>query len=408
MIRPLSLLSALVALCLLTVPAEGQAPPKVKLGIDVLAADDFAALRGMKVGLVAHPASVDGSLTPTIDVLRNAENVNLVALYGPEHGVWGDVYAGDKVEDNRDPTTGLPVFSLYGATRKPTPEMLQGIDALVFDLQDIGSRSYTFVSTMKLCLKACAEADIPFIVLDRPNPLGGERIEGPMLREGFESFIGLINTPYVHGMTMGELAQQVRDEVAPNYTKLQVIPMQGWTRDMVWADTGLGWVPTSPHIPQPSTCAAYAATGVLGELGIVSNGVGYTLPFEIVGAPNLDASFARKLQEHDVQGIAFRDARFKPFFAIFAGEVCRGVQVHIDPKAAESLYEINFLLLDALGAQESLAKNPARHAMFDKANGTDETRKWLEDGRPLAPLFARWREEAEAFRKQREPYLLYE
>src|SRR5688572_28650081 len=237
----------LVALTCTTAGAQ------VKLGIDVLRDEGFALLKNKRVGLVAHPASVDSNLTPTVDILRAARGVKLVALFGPEHGVWGDEAGGDKIEDQTDPRTGLPAYSLYGATRKPTPEMLRQIDVLVFDLQDIGSRSYTFVSTMKVCLQACAEYAIDFVVLDRPNTLGGQRIEGPPLRKEYESFIGMLYVPYVHGMTTGELAQLARDEVAPGFKKLHVVKMKGWSRDMVWEDTGLGWIPTSPHIPPAST-----------------------------------------------------------------------------------------------------------------------------------------------------------
>jgi uncharacterized protein YbbC (DUF1343 family) len=390
------------------------APAQVKLGIDVLRDDGFKLLKGKRVGLVAHPASVDSSLTPTVEILQNASGVKLVALFGPEHGVWGDEYGGDQIPDRTDPRTGLPAYSLYGPTRKPTPQMLKDIDALVFDLQDVGSRSYTFISTMKVCLEACAENAIDFVVLDRPNPLGGERVEGPGLKKEFESFIGMLYVPYVHGMTMGELAQLARDEVAPGYKKLHVVKMKGWKRDMVWDDTRLGWVPTSPHIPQPSTCAAYAATGILGELHVVSIGVGYTLPFEIVGSPDADENaLAQKLNSQmgppwqGRPGLYFRPARFKPFYGTFEGQPCRGVQVHIDPKTAPTLVEVNYRLIDALGGAQVLQAGAKRHGSFDKASGSDEPRKWIAQGKDLEPLFARWRGECDKFRHARTKYLLY-
>jgi uncharacterized protein YbbC (DUF1343 family) len=420
-------LAALVAITVMNALAVGQVMP----GIDVLREDQFQALQGKRVGLVANPASIDSRLVPTVDVLHQAQQVNLVALYGPEHGVYGDEYAGDRVEDRTDPRTGLPVYSLYGATRKPTPEMLAEIDVLVFDLQDIGSRSYTYISTMKVCLEACVENEKEFMILDRPNPLGGVRIEGPMLREGFESFIGLLYVPYIHGMTMGELARQVRDEVAPEYEGLTVIPMKGWRREMVWEETGLEWVPTSPHIPQASSVAAYAATGIIGELGVLSNGVGYTLPFEIVGAPWVNGDvladamntywgrprqfYRAAIQGEPIpmilmpppEGVRFRSKRFRPFYAIFQGEHCQGVQVHINPKTAGTLVEINFRLLEALDAPRLLAESQRRHDMFDKACGSDEPRRWLSEGRPLEELFNAWRRECEQFREQRRQYLLY-
>ncbi|MEQ9460497.1 MAG: DUF1343 domain-containing protein [Phycisphaeraceae bacterium] len=391
--------------------AKHAAP--VMLGIDALAADGFSALSGMRVGVVVNPASVNGDLKSTIDVLIAGQiegDYQLVALYGPEHGVWGDVYAGDKIEDQTDPKTGLPVYSLYGSTRKPTPEMLAGIDALIFDMQDIGSRSYTYISTMSECLLACAEQDKTFIVLDRPNPLGGQRIEGPMLEPEFRSFISHLDIPYLHGMTMGELALLERNRIAPDYDKLKVIRMRGWQRDMVWEDTGLRWVPTSPHIPFASSTYAYAATGVIGELLVMSNGVGYTLPFEVVGDTGVDAdALAERLNNSPlaIDGVSYRPARYRPFYATHQGDTLGGVQIYIDPKEAESLYEINFLVLDAVDAKTQLEEGTKRHSSFDKANGTDDVRLWLEEGKPLAELFESWRDQSEAFRDSREDYLLY-
>lgn len=399
----------LIALVTLALATTAPGAPKVKLGIDVLRDSGFAALAEKRVGLVANPASVDASLRPSIDVLRAADNVRLVALFGPEHGVYGDEYAGDKIEDRTDPRTGLPVYSLYGATRKPTPAMLEGLDALVFDLQDIGSRSYTYISTMKVCMQACAEAGIEFVVLDRPNPMGGRRVEGPGLRTPFESFIGLLYVPYVHGMTMGELARLVRADELPGYERLTVVPMEGWTREMTWRDTGLAWVPTSPHIPTPEAAIAYAATGMIGELLVISNGVGYTQPFEIVGAPGLDGeALAERLNAQGLSGIHFRPVRYKPFYATAKGEKCQGVQVHIDPAAEANLVEVNHRILALLEAPRLFAEaKPARHSMFDKANGSDEARRVLSEAGDLEALFAAWREQCAAFVERRQPFLLY-
>lgn len=385
-------------------------PPRVLPGIDVLRADGFALLANQRVGLVANPASVDSHLVSTVDVLRNAPGVKLVALYGPEHGVWGDEYAGAKIDNRTDPRTGLPIFSLYGKTRRPTAEMLAGIDVLVFDLQDIGSRSYTYISTMKECLLACAEFDKTFVVLDRPNPLGGNRIEGPSLDPAFESFISALAIPYVHGMTMGELARWTRDRHAPGFQKLEVVAMSGWTRDMVWADTGLTWIATSPHIPTAASTWAYAATGIAGELMQISNGVGYTLPFEIVGTPTTDGdALAAAMAKHFPKDMTFRPVRFRPFYATFKTDPCQGVQIHLDPRTAPSLVEINYRLLEAMDAPTLLRNaNADRHGMFDKASGTDAPRRALAEKADLAPLFAEWRRDAEQFRLERRPFLLYE
>jgi uncharacterized protein YbbC (DUF1343 family) len=404
---PVTAFLLLLSLCL---AAHADPAPKVKLGVDVLRDQNFAPLANQRVGLVANPASVDGNLIPTVDVLRGEKNVNLVALYGPEHGVWGDEYAGDKVDDRKDPTTGLPVFSLYGKTRKPTPEMLAGIDVLVFDLQDIGSRSYTYISTLQTCMEACAENNKTFVVLDRPNPLGGNRIEGGGVDPKLKSFVSHLDVPYLHGMTMGELAKMVQATQFPSYAKLVVIPMQGWTRDMVWDDTGLRWMPTSPHIPQSTSTWAYAATGVAGELSAISNGVGYTLPFEIVGSPKTDgAQLAEALRKFwpESPALRFRPVRFKPFYATFKTEPCQGVQILADPRTAPSLLEINYRLLEAMDAPALLAGAEKRFEMFDKVSGTDEARRILMEKGDLKPLFDRWKQKSEAFREKRKGWLLY-
>jgi uncharacterized protein YbbC (DUF1343 family) len=353
-------------------------------------------------------------------------------MFGPEHGIYGDEYAGDKVADRRDPKTGIPLYSLYGDTRKPTPAMLANIDVLVFDLQDIGSRSYTNISTMKVAMEACAEQGKAFVVLDRPNPLGGNRVEGPGLDEkNFSSFVGIVDVPYVHGMTTGELALLMRARFLPKYEKLRVVKMAGWSRDMVWEDLGRTWVPTSPHVPHVSSVAAYAATGIVGELYVISNGVGYTQPFEIVGAPYVNgAALADALNDHWLAprpaydtlaatrpvtaartpkptGVYFRPIRFKPFYATFKTEPCQGVQVHIDPRTAGTIVEINYRLMEALDARKILAEAPARHEMFDKVNGGPEVRTYLTEGRDLGELFAKWKRQCAAFKDSRKKFLLY-
>lgn len=405
----------------------------VKLGVDVLKDEAFAVLKGKKIGLVVHPASVNSQLTSTIEILQKTDRCKLVALFGPEHGIYGNEYSGITITDQTDLQTGLPTYSLYGNTRKPTSAMLQGLDALVFDLQDIGSRSYTYISTMKLCLEACAEAGIDFVVLDRPNPLGGERIEGPMVEKDFESFISKLHVPYLHGMTMGELAHMVKESIAPHYQKLHVVKMSGWKRSMVWEDTRLEWVPTSPHIPQASTCAAYAATGILGELGQLSNGVGYTQPFELIGAPWIKADLLAEAlgnfwlsakayyqassnhqpinmkSSYPPKGIRFRSAHFKPFYDSFKDEHCGGVQIYLDSKKAGTLVEINFRLLEALDAPKLFRQASADQiSMFDKACGTDEARQWLIDGRDLHDLFEKWKTSCSKFREIRRKFLLYD
>jgi uncharacterized protein YbbC (DUF1343 family) len=405
----------------------GSAAAPVKFGIDVLRDENFKSLDGKRVGLVANPASVDSNLVSTATLFSRQKNFTLVSLFGPEHGIWGDEYAGDKITDRTDPATKLPIYSLYGKTRKPTTRSVLPIDTLVFDLQDIGSRSYTYISTLKVCMEACAQFNIEMVILDRPNPLGGVRIEGPQLHDGFESFVGFIPVPYVHGMTIGEMAMFVQDKYFPQYKKLKVIRMQGWNRDMVWRDTERAWVPTSPHIPKMETCAAYAATGILGELYAVNIGVGYTLPFEMCGAPYLDGEALANAMPKQ-RGVVYRPAHFKPFYGTFKGEKCEGVQVHIDPKTAENIVEINYRLARLIGApmlfrvteqvfqkQENEAAKKAkrkpktveRYKMFDKVSGSDEPRKWLLSEKPLEPLFEQWRRECTSFGNARKKYLLY-
>ncbi len=282
-------LLGLLALLLAGTPLFAQTPA-VKTGIEVLRERNFDILQGKRVGLITNPSGVDASLRSTIDILFHAKG-KLTALFGPEHGVRGNVAAGGLIASSIDSGTGLPVFSLYGKTRKPTPEMLKGIDVLVYDIQDIGCRSYTFIGTLGLAMEAAAERQIPFVVLDRPDPLGGVRIEGNLVENGFKSFVSPYPIPYVYGLTCGELARMLNGEgMLANRVKckLTVIPMAGWKRNMMFEETGLQWVPTSPHIPFASSPLYYASTGIIGELGTVSVGIGYTLPFHLFCAEWID------------------------------------------------------------------------------------------------------------------------
>ena len=264
---------------------------KVKPGIEVLRDRGFDILKGKKVGLLTNPTGVDSELNSTIDILHNAKDVKLVALYAPEHGVRGDIYAGAVVKDAKDSATGIPVYSVYGKNRKPSPQFLSNVDAVVFDIQDIGCRSYTFVSSMGLMMEACAEAGKEFIVLDRPNPLGGERVEGNLVEEGFHSFVSQFSIPYVYGLTLGELARMLNGEkMLKNgvQAKLTVVPMEGWHRNMLYEDTKLPWILPSPQVPQIVNAYYYPVSGIMGELGYISEGVGYTLPFQLFVAEWID------------------------------------------------------------------------------------------------------------------------
>ncbi len=413
-----------VAALLATVAAAQPPPAGVQLGIDRLAADGFSILAGKRVGLVTNPTGLTGDMRPTIDVLATAPNVRLVALFGPEHGVRGDIAAGAKVEDARDPRTGLPVFSLYGKTRKPTPEMLAGVDVLVYDIQDIGSRSYTFISTLALVMEAAAEHGKAVVVLDRPNPLGGERVEGRPLDPRFTSFVGQLPIPYVHGMTTGELARMINGEgwlpvansAAPatsaprRQCDLTVVPLSGWTRSMLWDDTGLTWTPTSPHIPRADSAFFYAATGIFGELGVISEGVGYTLPFEVAGMPGLDAErLADELNGRRLPGVWFRPLYFRPFYGRFEKKDCGGVQVLLTDRRRVELTAIDLHIMDAVRRLRPDVRffDGQRDAMFDKVCGSDGVRQRFIDGRPIDEILAFWREGVAEFVQRRQPYLLY-
>ena len=388
---------------------------EVKLGNEVLARGGFKVLQGKRVGLLTNPSGVNRNLESTIDLLRSAPGVKLAALFGPEHGIYGDVPAGDKVESRTDPRTGLPAYSLYGATHQPTPDMLKDLDALVYDLQDTGCRSYTYISTMGVTMDACGEAGIEFIVLDRPDPLGGVRIEGPLVEDKFRSFVGHWDVPYVYGLTCGELARMLNGEHWIKHPcKLTVVRMAGWKRSMVWRDTGLPWVPSSPHVPHGDSALYQVATGMLGEIGGVSTGIGYTLPFECIAAPGLDPyRLAELLNGYNLPGVRFKPTTYKPYYFTFKDELVGGVQIFFTDPARAPLTALNFYALEALkrgGGHDLFAE--AMEAgksfnMFDKVNGTDATRKALQAGTSAAEIVASWKPGEDAFRQKRKPYLLY-
>ena len=415
--RMVEVIGAVVGLLMLAgVARAAEAKGAVLLGNEVLAAEKFKVLAGKRVGLITNPSGVNRKLETTLDVLRAAPGVKLVALFGPEHGIYGDVLAGDKVESRTDERTGLPVHSLYGATRKPTAAMLAGLDAVVYDLQDTGCRSYTFISTMGLAMEACGEAGVEFVVLDRPNPLGGGRIEGPMLGdEKFRSFVSQWDVPYVYGMTCGELARMLNDRGwTKARCKLTVVPMRGWTRAMVWADTGLPWVPASPHVPRGDSPLFQVATGMIGEIGNVSIGVGYTLPFECIGMPQVNPhALAAKLNGYGLAGVKFRPLTYKPYYGAYKDEIVGGVQIYFTDAANAPLTAINHYALEALkevAGRDVFAeavKANRKFDMFDKVNGTDATRRALQEGKSAAEIVAGWRVGEEKFRAERKKYLLY-
>lgn len=409
------LITIAVLFCVSSASGQTTAPaPRVRPGVEVWAAHGFAPLAGKRIGLVTNATGVTSDLRSTIDVLHVAKEVRLVALFGPEHGVRGDVFGGQEVAGYTDERTGLPVHSLYGKTRKPTPEMLKGLDALVYDIQDIGCRSYTYISTMGVAMEAAAEQGIDFVVLDRPNPLGGQKIEGRPGDPAFFSFIGRYPIAYVYGMTCGELALMIRGEGwLANGVKgaLHVVPMAGWRRGMRFADTGLPWVMTSPHIPTPEAAVLYAGAGILGELGVINEGCGYTLPFQLFGAPWLkDGELADALAARKLAGVRFRPISYSPYYLSFKDQTCRGVQTYLTDFDGVDLTAIQFHVMDIVRTRHPSQRlfGRGRDDMFDKACGTDRIRKAFAEGMPLEGILAIWREGVDAFRARRSAYLLYE
>ena len=390
--------------------AFGRTAERVKTGVEVLREGGFECLRGKRVGLVTNPTGVDSNLKSTVDILFEAEEVNLVALYGPEHGVRGDILAGEKVSDQVDAKTGLKVHSLYGKTRKPTAEMLAGIDVIVYDIQDIGCRSYTFISTMGKVMEAAAENNIEVVVLDRPNPLGGEKVEGSGVSKGYFSFVSQFDIPYIYGLTCGELALYLNEEIK---CKLTVVPMECWERNMLWADTQLPWVPTSPHIPSPEAAICYPATGIIGEMGFLNIGVGYTLPFQLMAAPWANAvSLADTLNAKELPGVAFRPIVFKPLFGAMQGVSVQGVQIHITDYNAARVSEIQFHVIDAMNKLYPEHKlfseeTKKRNNMFDKVCGTDFIRTEFSKDYNASEILPYWSTGEEEFKEKSSKFYLY-
>lgn len=394
---------------------------QVRPGIEVLRDSGFEGLQGRRVGLVTNPSGVDCDLRSTIDILAEAPGVNLVALYAPEHGVRGDIYAGGKVESGRDDHTGLPVHSLYGSTRQPTKEMLKGVDIMVYDIQDVGTRSYTFISTLGLVMRTCAEMGIPVMVLDRPNPLGGLKIEGPLVRDGFHSFVSQYKIPYVYGLTVGELAVLINDEglnrgqngrSEPLKCKLTVIPMEGWTRDMLFEDTGLPWVLPSPNIPYPENAIGYPSAGLCGELYDYLNiGIGYTLPFGTFAEEWVDADKLKaKLDSYNLPGVAWRTVHYKPISGRLNGKLIHGVQYYYTDYEAADITLTQFFVMQAV--YELYGKNPFtgagdRLAMFNKVCGSDYVSVNFGRTMKVSSIAAYWTADVDAFRKLARKYQMY-
>lgn len=379
-------------------------------GLDYLVANPSEAPKG-RIGLITNHSAVTRDLRPGVDALR-AAGLNIAALFGPEHGVRGDVAAGESVSGGTDERTGLPVHSLYGATRKPTPEMLAGLDALLFDLQDVGARYYTFLYTLSYCMEAAAEAGIPLTVLDRPNPLGGLRVEGNLVEPGFSSFVGKHPIPNRYGLTVGEIARYYRDHLGIR-CELEVIPVRGWKREMEWEATGLAWVPPSPNIPTVTAARAYPGTCFIEGTNL-SEGRGTAQPFEIFGAPYIVADdLADRLDALDLPGIRWRAAHFIPTFSKHKDTPCHGCQMHItDPAAIQPvaagvymLHTLKHAYPDDFGWLPPFREGGP--AFIDLLAGTDAVRTGIESGASPEDIMAPWPETRAPFTHARHNAMLY-
>jgi uncharacterized protein YbbC (DUF1343 family) len=385
-------------------------------------ASDAAGLpRGARLGVVAHPASIDAGGRHLVDRLAQDGRFRVTRLFGPEHGVRGEAQDMEAVDEPADRATGLPIVSLYGDTEgslRPKPEHLKGLDAIVYDLQDVGARFYTFVYTLSYVMEAAREADIPVIVLDRPNPIGGIAVEGPVLDPSLASFVGRFPLPVRHGMTVGELARLFRDAFAIG-GDLRVVPMSGWTRDMQFEDTGLPWVLPSPNMPTPETARVYPG-GCLVEGTNLSEGRGTTRPFELVGAPWLDAAaFADALAQagdaEGLDGVLFRAAWFRPTFQKHAGRSCGGVQVHITDRGTARPFATFLVLLrearrfapDLFDWRRERYEFVDDRLAIDLLLGRSDLRPLLEEGASLADMEATWAAGLASFGNDRERALLY-
>lgn len=388
---------------------------KVELGVDVFFTSKASlALEGKRVGLITNHTGVNKDLIPTFDLfLQNSCGGKLVAVFAPEHGFFGHILSEEKVKN--ETFQGVPIHSLYGNTRRPTKEMLRGIDILIYDIQDLGVRSYTYASTLFYVMEEAAKEKIPLIVLDRPNPLGGMIVDGSKLEEEFRSFIGYVDVPYCHGMTIGELALYFNSEYKI-HCPLQVVSMKGWKRGMVFADTHLPWVPTSPYIPESTTPLFYATTGLIGQLSLVSIGIGYSLPFKVLGAPWIRAEeLAQKLNEQNFGGVHFIPFRFTPQFGLYKKELCQGVLIVIQNpknyfpvKTQHGILGILKSLYPKIVQSKISSLSSQKKEIFCKAEGTSLIFSLLSQEKyPAWKMMRHQNQGREEFLEKRKKYLLY-
>ena len=412
--------------------SAGQVKVRIKIGVEVFLESHLDLVKGKKVGLITNPTGVNNELKSVVDLFYRDSGINLVTLYGPEHGVRGNAQAGEYVPFYVDASSyNLPVFSLYGQSMKPEAGMLKNmdeymrsydtqeagkipdstmvedIDVMVFDMQDVGTRIYTYIATMAYCMQTCAEVGVDFIVLDRPNPINGIDIEGPILEyPQHSSFVGLFPIPVRHGMTIGELARLFNDRFLEKKVNLTVIPLQGWKREMWFDDTSLPWVITSPNMPSLDTATVYPGQVFLEGTNI-SEGRGTTKPFEFFGAPWIDGNIlAQKLNALNLPGIMFREAWFTPIFSKYQGELCGGSQIHVVDKAQYKPFQSSLHIIKAI--RDSYPRIFEFHSdYFDKIMGTSGVRKSIEAGMDIKRVVESYRLELNEFFELRKSYLLY-
>jgi uncharacterized protein YbbC (DUF1343 family) len=388
---------------------------KVQLGVDVFFQEPHKEkLKGKRLGLITNHTGMNGSLKSTIDLfLENSSQFTLAAIFCPEHGLSGIGYAAEKIEHFVD--KNIPIYSLHGDSRRPSAKMLKEIEVLVYDIQETGVRAYTYASTLFYAMEEAAAHKIPVVVFDRPNPLSGLLVDGPMMKDKFRSFVGYVNVPYCHGMTIGELALFFNEEYKIG-CDLMVVPMKGWERKMSFNDTGLTWIPTSPYVPEPDTPFYSATTGIMGELELVNIGIGYTLPFKLVGAPWINGEdFAKQLNAQNFPGVYFIPFAFRPFYGLYKGKDCHGVKIVITDYAQYKPLSVQYLLLGMLKTlypKEIESKlreiSHAKAKFFSQINGNDEFFEWLKNEKYIAWKFIEFqKEERDQFLPKREKYLLY-
>jgi uncharacterized protein YbbC (DUF1343 family) len=396
-------------------PSAATIRATVTPGIDRLLTVDRRLIAGRRVGLVCNPASVDARFQHTADRLKNDPEVTLVALFGPQHGFRSDLQDNMiETPHGRDCRRQVPIYSLYSETREPTSDMLRGLDALVIDLQDVGTRVYTFIYTMANCMRACARSGIRVVVCDRPNPIGGDQVEGARLQEPWTSFVGQFPIPMRHGLTIGELARLFNEEFGIG-AALDVVPLEGWNRDAYLDDTGLPWVIPSPNLPTLDSAIVYPGA-VLFEGTLLSEGRGTTRPFELIGAPWIEGErLADAMNARRLPGAHFRAAFFEPTFQKHAKRSCGGVQLHVLDRrtflplrtAVELIAEFHATNPDRFAWREPPYEYERDKEPIDILYGTDQLRRTIDSGGDVSALIASWREEEDDFRRQREPYLLY-